>query len=437
MLVAVAAVGMVVCVWHRPWWPGMVAAAAVMMGGCVLAWREGGWTVRGVVWVAVVLRLLFFALPPRVTDDAYRYIWDGTLQVRGVSPYAHRPDDEALASRHDETIYKRMNSRGYYSVYPPVSQAGFAVGGLFYEGGGWWWSYYATKLVFAGCELGVVVLLAGMVRPERLLLYAWHPLVLLEGAGQGHTEAAAAVGLVTAVWAARRGRGVTGGVALALAGMTKLVPFVLVPMLVRRLGWRCLAAGVAVSVAVTLPYVGVGVEGLRHVIESLRLYVRSFEFNAGLYYAIKGLLYLWDGEDWSKTLGPAVSIGFLSLLPVLYLVDWWRRWPVDVGFRVMLGAHLVLATTVHPWYLLPMLALTPLSGRVLWHWHVLALGSLGTYLLYEGGPYMPFVVFGWGGWLLALLLGWGWRVEPRAKGVGGSNSADVGARVTDPPRIGR
>ena len=393
----------------------MLAAGWVMMGLVAGAWWLGVGSMRRVIFIAIGLRAIFFLLPPAVTDDAYRYIWDGTLTASGEGVYETLPMDAKYEERHDEAIYQRMNSPGYYSVYPPASQYVFAVGGAAYPWG-WSVSYYVIKGIFAAMELGVVLLLARMLKrqttlprplPEReggamLLLYAWHPLVLLEGAGQGHTEAAAALFLVATVWAARRDRAWLGGGALALAGMVKLVPFVLAPMLVRRMGWRAFVAGVVASLAVGLPLVGVGEAG--NMLRSVRLYVQSFEFNAGLYYLLKGVLYLWDGEDWSKTLGLWMGGAFLALLPVLYILDWRGKWPVDKAFRVVLGAGLVLTTTVHPWYLLPVLALVPLSGRPLWHWHVLAMGSLGTYLFYEDGPYWVCVGMGWGGWLIALLL---------------------------------
>jgi SAM-dependent methyltransferase len=102
------------------------------------------------------------------------------------------------------------------------------------------------------------------------------------------------------------------------------------------------------------------------------------------------------------------------------------------------GAFLFLSTTVHPWYLLGILPFALVAGtdaapgfraarRVVrktpardtpsWPWVWLSVASIGTYLLYTGGPYWPWVAAGWGG---AALLG--------ARAVwrkGGSTTGDV------------
>lgn len=401
--VTAAVAVMAVCASRPDWWSGLVAGALLTGALTFVAWRADVMRLREIVLVAIILRLAFVWLPPILSDDAYRYVWDGMIQTEGVNPYLHQPSE--LEEYHAEPVFDHLNSAEYYSVYPPLSQLIFVLAGLFY-GGGWMVSFYVIKAVFLLLEMGGVLLLARMVEARNLLLYAWNPLVILEVAGQGHTEAAVILFLVLTVWLEGRGRGGAASAALACAGMVKLYPFVLFPYLVRRFGWRRLWPAAIVVIVLVAPYAHIAVP--RHVAGSLDLYVRLFEFNAGLYYLSKQFLHLITGEDWSKTLGPAMGFAFLALLPVLYYLDGLRNWSLHRAFAITIGAFFVLTTTVHPWYLLGILPLAVLSRRPAWHWHVLSWLSLGTYLLYVGGPYWPWVVSGWTAWVL--LAGYRHRV---------------------------
>ena len=90
---------------------------------------------RLVIGFALVLRLAVFWLPPGLSDDAYRYVWDGLVQTEGYNPYLHTPDSQELEALRSEHIYDELNSSGVYTVYPPVSQLVFRIGGVFYNQG--------------------------------------------------------------------------------------------------------------------------------------------------------------------------------------------------------------------------------------------------------------------------------------------------------------
>jgi hypothetical protein len=141
---------------------------------------------------------------------------------------------------------------------------------------------------------------------------------------------------------------------------------------------------------------------LPHLQSSIDLFARLFEFNAGPYYLTKYVFWLGTGADWSKQIGPAFRYLFLGLLPLLYVLDWQRDWSIRWASLLTVGLFLVLSTTVHPWYILPVLSLSVLHERPAWPWFWLGTLSIGTYLFYVGGPYWLWIVLGWGG---AALLG--------------------------------
>ena len=376
-----------------------------------------------VIGFALILRLTVFWLPPGLSDDAYRYVWDGLVQAEGYNPYLHTPDSPELEALHDEPIYDELNSSDIYTVYPPVSQLIFRIGAVFYDQG-WEVSWFVIKGLLALFEFGALLVLSRMLRPRQLLLYAWNPAVVLAGAGQGHGEAAMVLFLALTLFALKNKRGGWASVWLACAGGVKLYPFLLFPFLWRRFGWKSIAAGLGMAVLPALPFLHP--EGIGKMVSSLNLYVRLFEFNAGFYYSIKYFLALLTGMDLSKLLGPALAALYLAGLAMLYAQrpesngNGWKKSPrsagngcqtwmlrryflqADWGLRHLFvwaaGGFLVFATTVHPWYLLGVLVLAAPAERPSWHWYWLSVCALGTYLLYTGGPYWIWVWAGWGGW---------------------------------------
>jgi len=381
-------------------WSILVAACFASGAGLVVLWWRDALSTGEVVWGALLLRLAFLPLLPELTDDPFRYVWDGWLQREGTNPYRYAPSDPALEAFHGADMYEKLNSQEYYSIYPPLLQLFFGFGALFYDGD-WVVPYYVLKAAFVAVEFGGVVLLSQLTRPRNLLLYAWNPLVLIETAGQGHTEALLVPLLLGAVWAVRRRKGGLASVAIAGAGFVKLFPFALGPFLLRRFGWRAVWPGAVVVVGLSIPYAAPYT--LSHVKESVDLFAQLFEFNAGPYYALKHVLWTWTGADWSKTIGPWFRRLFLVTLPVLYVLDARYDWSFRRACLVLLGTFLVLSTTVHPWYLLPVIGLGVMGSRPSWHWMWLGLCSVGTYLFYVDGLYWTWIWLGWGGaGLLAL-----------------------------------
>lgn len=383
-------------------YPLFVGGAFLASGLVVVLWRMDALAMRHVLVGALLARLVFFPLQPSLSDDAFRYVWDGMVQWDGLNPFLYLPSSDALGAYHDRALYDALNSAEYYSVYPPLSQLIFAVGGVFADGG-WQVSYYVIKGCLVLIEVGGVWCLAQMVSARAVMLYAWHPLVLVETAGQAHTEAAMVGLLLAAIWAVRTKRGHWAATALAGAGWVKLYPFLLFPLLWRRFGIGVLGTGAAVSLGLAVPYAAPC--ALANMFESLQLYVQLFEFNAGPYYAVKEGFALFTGQDWSKQIGPAMGLLFAGLLPIVYGLDLRNAWRFETTAILIVGAFFVLSTTVHPWYLIGLVALSVLFQPPRWHWLWLSIWALGTYLFYVDGPYWPFVIVGWlGGAVIAIYL---------------------------------
>ena len=157
-----------------------------------------------VVIFAAVFRLGIVFAPPYLSDDIYRYVWDGRVQAAGINPYRHVPSTPELAHLRDAQIYPKINRREYaHTIYPPLAESIFLVTTRISESVVW------MKLTMLGFELlglwAMVQLLTSYgLAQQRLLIYAWHPLVVWELAGSGHVDAIAIAFIALALLACVR-----------------------------------------------------------------------------------------------------------------------------------------------------------------------------------------------------------------------------------------
>jgi hypothetical protein len=211
---------------------------------------------------AALFRLSILFSPPYLSDDIYRYIWDGRVQSAAINPYRYIPADESLAKLRDDKIYPNINRRDYArTMYPPVAEGAFLLITRVSESVTW------MKAVMVGFEAitvwALIQLLVsfGFAR-QRVLIYAWHPLVVWEFAGNGHLDALAIAFITLALLARRKRCENLTGFLLACATCVKLFPAVLFPAFYRRWSWKMPLAFVGTIIVTYLPYLSVGPLGV-------------------------------------------------------------------------------------------------------------------------------------------------------------------------------
>lgn len=380
--------------------------------------------------MAVLLRLLLLWGAPNLSDDIYRYLWDGYLLWAGEHPFLQLPADYVAQGFYpagtSPELYEQLNSPHYYSVYPPVAQAFFALAAWPEEP---LWGMFVLRLAFVAMELGTLyfmcrLLLAWNLAPQRLLWYALNPLIILELTGNLHLELGLAFFTTLALWATWRwaqgaGRGYYALAALAWAlgiGM-KLLPLLFLPFLWSRLGAKkALQLWAATALFLLLLFSPLlQAQVLAHFGESLDLYFQKFEFNSGLYYLLRALGQWITGYNLIGIIGPLLSLGvaFWILRSAFYEKRRdWESFPEQCLWAIAL--YYLCSTTVHPWYLTGLLIWLPFSQ---WRFPMLWSGLVFlSYHNYLGGSYyedLRFIALEY--LLLALFLVLEWR-QRSAKG---------------------
>jgi hypothetical protein len=217
--------------------------------------------VLGLVFAAL-FRLSIIFSPPYLSDDIYRYVWDGRVQSAGINPYRYIPADESLAALRDEKIYPNINRRDYaHTMYPPIAEAAFLLITRVSESVTW---MKAAMVAFEAITIWALVQLLisfGLAR-HRVLIYAWHPLAIWEFAGSGHVDAMAIAFIALALLARRKQGETLTGFFLACATCVKFFPAALFPALYVRRSWRMPLVFAITIVVSYLPYLSVGPMGV-------------------------------------------------------------------------------------------------------------------------------------------------------------------------------
>ncbi|GAB3177047.1 glycosyltransferase 87 family protein [Telluribacter humicola] len=371
------------------------------------------------VGAALLFRLVWMFAMAVLSDDVYRFIWDGRLLSHGYNPFLYLPSqiiDTGWAQEVGlgQELFQKLNSPDYYTVYPPLLQGWFAVATCLGESTYWATVWLKVPLLLA--EAGSLWLLYQLVKEKdekkarwAILLYGLNPLVIAELTGNIHYEGLTIFFLLACFYFWNKQRLYLSAVMLALAVGAKLLPLIFLPLLISRLKFREQLMYVAiVGTCVLLPFLPFLDWAIWYnMSDSLGLYFQRFEFNAGLYYLLRALGTWLVGYNPIGTLGPVLSL--ISLSTILFL-SFYRKLPFSFYERALLilTVYLLCATTVHPWYVVPLVALGGLTQfRYPVVWSVLL--PL-TYISYGNVPFseslwvvaVEYLVVG--GWLVAELL---------------------------------
>ena len=332
---------------------------AFYLAAVALTWR-GGLSRRALVAALAVAALMRFAAllaPPYLSDDINRYVWDGRVEGAGINPYRNVPADPQLAALRDQAIFPNINRSDYApTIYPPVAEYVFFLATRVSQ------SLTAMKATLLVFELAAVLLLLRLLSEsrlprERILIYAWHPLVLWEFAGSGHVDAAVVTFVVLALWARRREAPWLTGSALAAAALVKFFPAVLFPALYRRWDWKMPFAAAATVLIAYLPFIGAG----SAVLGFVPGYLQEEGLKSGAGFFLWGLLgNVVPLEHVGAAPYLALAAAALLALGVHSLYAAEERYLASA--MTLAVAAMVLLSPHYPWYfawIVPLVCLTP------------------------------------------------------------------------------
>jgi hypothetical protein len=324
-------------------------------------------------WALIFRLSVVWVTPGFLSDDIYRYVWDGWVQQAGFNPYDYPPEAPELGFLRDETIFPMINRKWALTIYPPGAQ-------LFFSGLAWLWpgDLVAMKAVILLADVGSIVLLVLMLkkleRPRsHVLLYAWHPLVIVELGISGHLDGLMLPFVLLAFLGLMYRRTWLVGAALATATLIKLYPAILLPALHRKGGWPMPLAFVGLMGVGYLFYLGAGPQ----IIGYLPHYIAPDEFhNLSLRPVLMWLVGRITEEPFPYVKGLSSVIFMLVMGCCVRRSDKTDQQAVQWGVGLIALYLLVMSPSVFQWYLVWLLALASLTQGWLtpawlyWSWAV-------------------------------------------------------------------
>ena len=331
------------------------------------------------VIAGVLFRVLLLFSVPNLSDDVYRFIWDGRLSANGINPFGYLPTEIIqmlpVTGITDE-LFAQLNSQGHYTIYPPVMQGFFWIAAKIFS-----MNVYGAivllKCIIVLFEIATFFLLIQLLKklslPKHLsLLYILNPLVITELTGNVHFDGVMIFFVLLAFLLLLKNNWSASAICLGLGVATKLLPVLFIPLLINKLGWKRGLLYSLITGATTLMLFAFvfDIATVQHLLNSVDLFIRKFEFNASVYYIVRYIGTLVKGYNIIAIAGPFLIL--LSAL-IIFIISFRNKnigWqPFFTKTLFIVSTWLLFSTTVHPWYICLPVALsvfTPYRFAILW-----------------------------------------------------------------------
>ena len=420
-------------------------------------------------------------------NDIWRYVWDGHVFAHGINPYLYAPadahldaltgemtepeesdfiaDEEVTVQKDEESaaqettrqsekpapnkvtdsatavtlpaedltdgreiwsgVRENVNYPEVTTIYPPLAQFVFLLSHTLAPG-----SLLMMKTLLVGCELIGILFLGLTLRRLNLpvtsgILYAWNPLMIKVFAGSGHADAILVTVLCATAYFVVRGAKSLTAIAFGLAILAKLSPLILLPFVVRRVGWLrtlLLAAVVFVGYA---PFLSAG----GNLFAGFLKFAREWQFNAGVFALIRWISAFVSGDP-AHLARQICAVSVLAIIAVLVRRDDLKAETFFNSAAIILGAAVVLSPTVMPWYLSWILPFAVLARQNIW-FYFSALVLTAFHIIIDLNEYAPVLWFEYG-LFFALVVGQIWlrRRALKTLSVSGLTPAFAGKNIS-------
>ncbi len=325
------------------------------------------WNFRFLLIGGILFRLVFLMAEPNLSQDYFRFIWDGHLLLQGGNPYLFTPDalmeSGAAQIPNASVLHEGMGalSSRNYSNYPPLNQLFFALAALL-GGKSIMGTVLAIRLILIGADLGVYYygkkLLMHLNRsPYLIFWYFLNPLVILELTGNLHFEGLMLFFFAFALYLFAVNRWIFSAILMGFSIALKLIPLLFLPLFLKNLGWiRVTLFNIVVVLVLTLSLIPLYIpEFFTNYAATLKLWFSNFEFNAGIYNLVKSAGRQLEIKPWELIIVYGKVAPAITLLLIGWLAFFRKGKSLDqllLAMLLVISAYLFLATTIHPWYLI-------------------------------------------------------------------------------------
>jgi len=344
--------------------------------------------------LSILFRLFFLFSIPNLSQDFYRFIWDGRMLFEGLNPYLYLPENfihqQEFPINQAAELYEGMGdlNGSNYTNYPPVNQLSFYIAALF-AGNSILGSVIVFKLQLIFADIGIIYFGKKLLKKLQLpvyhiFLYTLNPFIIIELTGNIHFEPLMLFFLVWSLYFLFNNKWVWSAILLACSIAVKLIPLLFLPLFYQRFVKRSLDSArddktmsvraesrtkwllklilfyviiISTSLLFFLPFYNS--ELIANYLNSVGLWFRSFEFNASFYYVFREIGYLFRGYNEIAIIGKIIPI--LTILFVGFITFFRKNThPKELITALLFGLsfYYFTTTTMHPWYLATLILLS-------------------------------------------------------------------------------
>lgn len=355
--------------------------------------------------IAIVFRLVFLGSIPNLSQDFYRFIWDGRMLIEGWNPYLYLPNDLMASGTapvaEAQELFNGMGdlSASHYTNYPPINQLCFAIAG-FFSGNNILGSVIVLRILIILADIGTLYfgkkLLENLGVPvKNIWLYILNPFIIIELTGNLHFEGVMIFFFIWSLYLLQKGSWKWAAVLLAISVSVKLIPLLFLPVFFQwftkhkvselsKITFPIIWKGIlkliafysivfATIIVLFLPFISK--QFIANYQETVGLWFQNFEFNASIYYIERWIGYKVVGWNMIKDIGKVTPIIVLIVVIGMSLFrnnsDFKR---IITALLFGLSFYFFTTTTMHPWYLATLLILSVFTNyrfTVIWSFMII------------------------------------------------------------------
>ena len=360
--------------------------------------------IKALSYFAFGFRAIFILAIPNLSQDFYRFIWDGRMILEGYNPYLFTVEwfisNAEFPVAQAQELYNGMGllNASHYTNYAPINQLCFLIA-AFISSTSIMGSVIVLRLLIILADLGTLYfgkkLLSKLNLPAyHIFWYILNPFIIIELTGNLHFEGVMIFFLVWSLYLLHIGKWYFGALVLGLSVSVKLIPFIFMPLFfkwfinhnrVTNVKNKPTLIGTTTSLQISksgfsitynllkllLFYILVGVtilllflpfytsEFINNYTHTTALWFKNFEFNASLYYIAREIGYVFRGQNEIAVIGAFIpKLVFLFVLLIAFFKKNKTTIELITSMLLVLSFYYFTATTVHPWYVATLLILS-------------------------------------------------------------------------------
>ena len=343
------------------------------------------YSLKQMFWAGILFRLIFLLSTPLLSQDFFRFLWDGMLLSNGLNPYEATPDllnqtSALFSTPFSQELYNGMGtlSAAHYSNYPPINQWGFYLASLV-GGNSILANIISIRVVLILSDLGIFWLGIKLLdylslSKKRIGLYFLNPLIIVELTGNLHWEGFMMFFFLFGLYLIfTKGEWKWATIPMAASIATKLIPLLILPLFWRFLKpKKSILFGTLVLLCLIMFFAPffLGDNNISHYLKTIGLWFNRFEFNGSIYYVIREIGYEVKGYNIIRKLGKISPFVIVAIVAVFTFIRN-NKTPQALltGMLFCLSCYFFIATTVHPWYIVSLVCIalfTNYSYPLIW-----------------------------------------------------------------------